>query len=216
MSAASVAGAALGRVFGALAAARGTKPLHPRGTVHPARLLRTGAPEPWCVPWLDEPGTDGGVVRLSRSVGLPAGWPDVLGLALRFVDDDGPHDLLLASSAAPPLLRHLFVPGTDPLGATYSSAFTYSTPRGPVLLGAQPSGPRSFRLQAASPTGRWQPFGELHLGLEEGDPPVDLDPVRNPLPGLRLTPALAALREPSYARARASRPDSLTREKSTA
>jgi hypothetical protein len=192
-------------VFGALASVRRTKPLHPRGSVHPAELRRTGGGS-WGVPWLDEPGTDRGFVRLSRSIGLPEGWPDILGLAFRFTDDAGDHDLLLASTATAPVLRHAFLPRTDPFGTSYTSSFTYSTPQGPVVIAARPRGERSFGLEVASPWGSWQELGRLTVAAAEGDPPVDLDPVRNSLPGLPMSPVLAALREPSYARARAHRP----------
>jgi len=204
---ASAAGSVFGSVFGAAAAVRGTKPLHPRGSVHPAELLRTGARDAWGVPWLDEPGRDRGLVRLSRSIGLPRGWPDVLGLAFRFTDDSGAHDLLLASTRTAPLVRHAVLLRRDPFTAAYSSSFTYDTPRGPVVLAATPRGQRSFTVQVAHPWSRWQEFAVLHVAADLGDPPVDLDPVRNPLPGLSLSPVLAALRAPSYARARAHRDD---------
>ena len=203
----NVTGRAIGTVFGAVASLRGTKPLHPRGSVHPAELVRSGTTEPWDVPWLDEPGTDRGIVRLSRSVGLPEGWPDILGLAFRFTDDAGPHDLLLASTATAPVLRHAILPRVDPFATAYSSSFTFSTPRGPAVIAAEPCGARAFTLQVASPLGAWQQFGVLTVGADAGDPPVDLDAVRNHLPGLPMSPVLAALREPSYAQARARRPD---------
>jgi hypothetical protein len=205
-----VAGTALGSVFGALASLRGTKPLHPRGSVHSAALVRTGVARPWEVAWLDEPGTDRGIVRLSRSIGLPEGWPDVLGLAFRFTDGSGDHDLLLASTATAPVLRHALLPRADAMGTSYSSSFTYSTPHGPAVIAADPRGDRAFTLKVASPWGSWQEFGVLALGEDEGDPPVALDAVRNSLPGLSMSPLLARLREPSYARARAHRSDSWT------
>lgn len=102
-SLASSAGTGLGTLFGALASVRRTKPLHPAGSVHPAQLVRTDAGPGWGVAWLDEPGTDAGCVRLSRSLGLPQGWPDLLGLAFRFRDSDGNHDLLLASTVTAPV-----------------------------------------------------------------------------------------------------------------
>src|SRR4051794_21922243 len=111
-------GSAVGRGFGLAARARGTKPLHPRGTTMPAELHRTGSRSAWGVPWLDEPGVDVGLVRLSRSLGLPEPLPDVLGLAFRFQDDDGPHVLLLASAPTLPLLRHGLLPRADALGAS--------------------------------------------------------------------------------------------------
>lgn len=197
------AGRLLGGVFGGLAALRGRKPLHPRGGVSPARLVRTGSGGDWGVPWLDEPGTDEAVVRVSRSVGLPSRLPDVLGLAVRVAGGD----LLLASSSPRPVLRHVFVPAVHPDRAFYSSAFTYVTPRGNVVLGARPRSSEEYDVLVATVTGPWERFGTLTLlGPAEGDGHVDFDAARNPLPGLPLHPALAALRAPSYRQARAHRP----------
>lgn len=210
--AATTGGQLLAGAFGALADVRRSKPLHPDGSVVTGRLLRTGSTDRWGVPWLDEPGSHDCVVRFSRSVGLPDALPDVLGLALRFRDEQGPHDLLLASTPDAPVLRHLFLPRRDPAAAHYGSSFPYSTPRGPVVLGAVPlpaeDGSLRFALRAAGLLGRWSAFGALHLDRdprEEHDELVDLDAVRNPLPGLALPPVLARLREPSYAAARRRR-----------
>jgi hypothetical protein len=56
----------------------------------------------WGVPWLDDPGTDVGIVRFSRAAGLPAPVPDVLGLALRLGAAGRQHDLLLATTGMRP------------------------------------------------------------------------------------------------------------------
>ncbi|MGZ6826687.1 MAG: hypothetical protein ACXVGH_07825 [Mycobacteriales bacterium] len=210
--AASTAGAVLATAFGTLADLRRSKPLHPQGSVVAGRLLRTGSSTRWGVPWLDERGEHDCLVRFSRSVGLPEALPDVLGLALRFRDEQGVHDLLLASTGDAPVLRHVFLPRRDPAAAHYGSSFPYATPRGPVLLGAVPlpaqDGTLRFALRAASVLGAWTPFGTLQVQPDPGDASdelVDLDAVCHPLPGLALLPALARLREPSYAAARERR-----------
>lgn len=212
VSLARAAGSTLGLIFGAAAAVRRTKPLHPRGAVVSARLERNGASGSWDVLWLDAVGTDEGVVRLSRAIGLPGSWPDVLGLAFSFSDETGRHDLLLATTGMGPLTRHLLTPRIHPLSAPYGSLFTYVTPRGHVVIAAAPTGrPGVFALLIAPVSKSWQRFGTLQLcndPVTSQDELVDLDPVRNPLPGLALPPALAALREPAYAAARRMRPDS--------
>ena len=96
-AAASVASAA----FETVARARRRKPLHPRGLVVPAHLVRHGLEEPVGAAWLDEPGSGEGVARISRSAGFPDGWPDVWGLAVRFDSPQaasGVADLMLATS----------------------------------------------------------------------------------------------------------------------
>jgi hypothetical protein len=81
ISPSGLAGSVLGGVFGALAALRGGKPLHPDGVVYDAVVRRSGCSRRWGARWLDEPGFDHGTVRLSRAIGLPEPAPDVLGLA---------------------------------------------------------------------------------------------------------------------------------------
>jgi hypothetical protein len=203
------AGRGFALAFGAAAAVRGTKPLHPRGTVVPARIVRTGASTHWGVPWLDDPGVDEGHVRLSRAMGLPPALPDILGLALSFTDAMGRHDLLLATTGMAPVARQLLIPRVHPLSSRYGSLFTYATPRGQAVLAAVPgeeSG--AFALLVAPVLGAWEQLGTLRLGgqaQEAADQPVDFDPVLYPLPGLALAPVLAALREPAYTASRKGR-----------
>lgn len=211
----SVGGKALARVFGAAARLRRTKPLHPHGSVVPVRLVRTGLDPGYGVPWLDESGVDTGVARFSRSIGLPSGLPDILGLAIRLDGPDAPHDLLLATTGRRPVLRSMLFPRIAPL-ATYGTLFPYETPLGSVVLAAWPSPatthvPAVLALAVAAPLGSWREFGRLELAARPehaSDQQLDLDPVLHPLPGLMLSRQFAKLREPAYASARAHRPDS--------
>jgi hypothetical protein len=217
---ARLTGTVLGGLSGAVALARGDKPLHPRGRVLDAVVRRTGASERFGAVWLDEPGEDRGVGRLSRAVGLPAGLPDVLGLALAFETADGErHDLLLATTGLGVLTRFVLVPRRHP-ATRYTSLLPYVADGGPVVLAATPAGRSAavgaddpadltFRLLAARPRDRWRQFATLHLtgrADREVDPPLRFDPVLNPLPGLRWSPLLARLREPAYAAARRCAP----------
>lgn len=203
---ASAVGSVLGDVFGTVAKIRHGKPLHPRGIVYDAVLRRTGSPEPWDAEWLDTPGEDHGLVRLSRSVGLPRPLPDVLGLALTFSGPNGErHDLLLATTGLQPGARFALLPRRDPFAAPYGSLFPYRTPRGLVLLAAVPTSRTEFRLLAAAPAGRWRQFATLELTGRTGpepDQPIRFDPVLHLLPGLTWPSALARMREPAYAAAR--------------
>jgi hypothetical protein len=212
----SVGGKALGQVFGAAAALRRKKPLHPRGSVVPIRLVRGGLYPGLGVPWLDEPGIDTGIARFSRSVGLPSALPDILGLAIRLEAPGQQHDLLLATTGRRPVARSVLVPRSTPLTATYGSLFPYETPQGNVVFAAWPvslasHAPAAFTLAVATPVGAWHEFAVLELQEEPqqaSDETLDFDPVLHPLPGLALSRRFAALREPAYASARAHRPGS--------
>jgi hypothetical protein len=204
--AATLAGAVLGALSAVAATARHGRPLHPQGRVFDAVLIRTGSPVRWGAPWLDEPGEDHGLARLSRAVGLPRRWPDVLGIALRFRAEDGlQHDLLLSTTGLGRISRFLMVPRRRPAAVGYSSLFPYLAPSGRVLIAAEPAGPLAFRMLAAPPLGAWRQFGRLELAARDSDQPdqpVRFDPVLHSLPGLTLTPSAARLREPAYAAAR--------------
>jgi hypothetical protein len=188
-----------------------------------ATVRRTGTARRWGSAWLDEPGEDRGLARLSRSVGLPAALPDILGLAFTFDDPDGTrHDLLLSTAGLGRVTRFVLVPRHDPARVGYTCLFPYAAPKGPVVLAATPVTPSArqlvFQLLAASPGGRWQPFGRLELVARtdpEPDLPVRFDPVLHPLPGLDYYPALRRLREPAYAAARRFSPALTSRRPAT-
>lgn len=210
-AAASGGGAVLSAATGAIAAVRrAAKPLHPRGEVCTGRLLRHGRlddTEPTWVPWLDEAGEDDVLVRRSRAVGLPAGWPDVHGLAVRVPTGEASYaDLLLASTGAGRVTRFLLTASSSPTGRPMTTLLPYRSPGGPLLLLAQAVDDGStWELAHATGRGPWRPFGELLLGEQVGDPLVSFDPLANRLPGLEQYPAVVRLREPAYARARSTR-----------
>ncbi len=214
MTPSGVAGAVLKGVFGAAARLRPTaKPLHPRGQLATGTIHRTGLSPAVGVPWIDEPGSDAVQVRLSRATGLPSGWPDIFGIAIRVPTGPGTHgDVLLASTGRSTVGRFVLVPGRDPREAMYSSLIPYRTASGPLLVAAEATGGRTFELACASPGGRWRPFGQLVL---DEAPAGDLgdadevgpsfDPVLNQVPGLDYYPWAARLREGSYRASRSSR-----------
>lgn len=205
--AARLTGDVIALPFAAVAAVRRDKPIHEDGAVVDARVERTGAPSRWGSSWLDEPGIDTGLVRFSRTLGTPQGWPDVFGLALRFTDGDGEHDLVLATTGMAPLARHLFRPHRT-VRSDYGSLLPYVTTTGPVLLAARPVEDNAFSLSVASPLGDWEQFATLRISAEttqSADGQVDFDPVRHPLPGLAFPAVVQGLRGPSYAAARAGR-----------
>jgi hypothetical protein len=200
---ASVGGALLAGGTRALATVRpARKPLHPRGVVLRARVYRHGSAVPTGVPWLDEPGEDDVVVRLSRAVGLPARLPDIHGLALR----TGSGDVLFASTGWGRVSRFVLTASRDPQGRPMTTLLPYRTEAGAVLLGARSVGAETYELAWAHRAGDWQPFAVLRVSTERAaDQSISFDPVRHPVDGLDQYPSVVRLREPSYARARRSR-----------
>lgn len=214
----SAAGGALlaAAVRGVAAARPAAKPLHPRGELVHGTVRRAGSVPRTGVPWFDEPGTDEVLVRLSRAVGLPAGLPDIHGLALRVpvpvergrrpASGERHGDLLLAHTGAGQLGRFVLTAASRVEQRPLTTLLPYRTPSGPRLVAAHPTGPRTFELAHASPRGAWQRFGVLELSDVPGeDPLVSFDPLLNELPSLTNYGWVRRLREPGYRTARLSR-----------
>lgn len=201
-------GAAIGVGFGAVARLRAAKSIHPRGSVVGALLERLEH-RPTGVDWVDRTEPVQVVVRLSRSVGLPAPLPDVLGMAIRApLDPDGFGDLLLATGARQPVARHLFVPHRDPAQATFTSLLPFSTPVGLRMVAALPVDASTYLLATSTVQGPFTPFARLLLEAAPGTAPdeaIDFDPVAHQLPGLVVPDVLGRLRRPSYLASRAGR-----------
>jgi len=206
----SAAGQALRGATRVVALRPAAKPLHPRGELLSAVVRRTGSGTRSGVAWLDEPGEDRALVRLSRSVGLPHPLPDVLGLALR-VWADGTHgDVLFSTTGLGRATRFVLTPARRPDGRPMTTLLPYRTPVGPVLIAATYVDENRLELSWAVGTSQWHTFAEVALG----DPtPADqerlsFDPVVNRLPGLEIYPWVRRLREPAYLAARRSRSSS--------
>jgi hypothetical protein len=118
------------------------------------------------------------VVRFSRGLGLPRGWPEFLGLALRIRETQ---DLLLASSSPSPLARMVPLPARSFFGTTLSSLLPFDAGDRVVFVGAlvhgaptgdddqltelaNSPGPVTATLALAELGGRWRPFGALEVG----------------------------------------------------
>jgi hypothetical protein len=204
----SAGGALLAIATRSLAAVRpAAKPLHPEGSLVRGRIYRHGLVPGTGVPWIDEPGEDEVVVRLSRAIGLPGGLPDIHGLAVRVPVEGGGHgDLLFASTGWGRVSRFVLTASRSPQGRPMTTLLPYDAPSGPLLLGARAGGAETFELSVAPAGGDWRPFADLRFSqAPAGDGPVDFDPVVNQVPGLAQYRSVARLREPSYRDARASR-----------
>lgn len=223
--------AVLARAFATVARARGGKPVHPRGMVYEATLVVRGTRDaPDGAPFLTTPGAHSGIVRFSRSIGLPSWLPDAFGLALRLEDLHGPgrhQDFLLVTSFDHPVLHHLLIATRDAQSRAYSSSLPYMAGDERILIGAlplpespRPAGPTAderlmraaatgrlrFALAVAPYRGRFAPVGDIVIGRRlPGDrDAIAFDP-GNTGGGLRPTGALNRLRPAAYAGARAAR-----------
>lgn len=223
------AGQAFAGLFRLLKIARPDRPIHPQGVGLTGELTRTGNPDgPSGLDWLDTPGTDSVQARLSRSVGLPAKLPDILGLALRITPADGgarrrpasedgtsrwseggKADVLFASTWWQLPGRFLLQPKLDVATATLSTMMPYRGRNGPVLLGLRTkslpggsvtSGQWSLGLYWAKPAGPWRQCGELHLTAapHAADTSLRFNPLKNQPPGAQAYAWTRRLRERSY------------------
>lgn len=207
----TVLGEVVGGVFGLVSRVRrAARPLHPIGSVGTGVLTRHGSTPRCGIDWIDEPGDDEVLLRVSRSVGVPAPGPDVFGLALRVpVGDEGSYgDVLFSGSGTGRLSRFVLLPGWAPSDRAMGTLLPYLSPGGPLLLLADPTGETTFALRWAVGRGPWTRFATLEVepgAAVADDAPISFDPVRHTLPGLTPYPWVRRLREPSYRTARQHR-----------
>jgi hypothetical protein len=152
---------------------RGERVIHAKGRAYAATVRVLPAAGWLAIPLASAPTELTAQLRLSRAVGLPDALPDVLGFALRIEDADGQggiQDLLLASSAAAPMARHLLTPARDPLRTSYSSITPSQVGEARLLVGAFPRNVRErpegswFDLATAPVRGGWTTFAEVQVG----------------------------------------------------
>ncbi|MDP9998378.1 hypothetical protein [Pseudarthrobacter sulfonivorans] len=217
------AGAGFAALFKGLKTVRPDRPIHPSGVALTGTIKRSTSTTSSGIPWIDSPGSDAVEGRMSRSLGAPRRWPDILGLALSIHTDTGPAHLLLASTGASRAGRWLLLPRRDAGTSAFTSLMPYKGTNGPVLLAAlpEPTGPRlpamplAFRqalgagnwtlgLYYATLTGPWIRFGTLTLAAEPktNDTRTRFDPAAHPLPGAGTYRWASNLRAPAYATAR--------------
>lgn len=200
---ATLPGTALALGLGALAAVRRNKPVHPAGKVGTGSLEITSPRPELGVPVLATTGAHACVARYSRTVGLPATWPDIDGLALRI--EDAGADVLLASTGVGRIGRFVFRARAAHTHGPVTTYLPVSTRTGSLLLRATPldqaDPPTAWELSVAHLGSAWRPVGVLRLTWG-ADRPVRFDPVANSLPGTRQYPVVTVLREPAYMVAR--------------
>jgi hypothetical protein len=217
------AGLAFAAAFKALKVVRPDRPIHPAGVALTGTIERRPGGAGSGILWIDSAGTDAVSARLSRSLGTPSGWPDIIGLALRITTETGSADVLLASTGMSWPGRLMLTAHRYASSSKLTSLMPYKGFRGPVLLAAcpevggkdLPATPDAFRqalatgtwtlgLYYARPMGHWIRFGTLVLTLdsEKADLSTRFDPLSNTLPGAGTYGWAGRLREPSYEAAR--------------
>jgi hypothetical protein len=214
---AALAGRVLQGVFAAIMLVRRPRPIHSRGVILTGRMTWLGTSAPSGISWIDGAPSAGTTVtaRVSRSVGLPAPLPDVIGLAMRMPTADGFADLELASTGIGVPGRFVLVPHRTPSRATFGSLFPYRGTSGPVLVCARPVSPTlppdlagirdaltreswRLRLYFTTPTSRWRVFAEVALHTAPDDDFLRFDALRHPLPGAGSYRWERLARQPSY------------------
>jgi hypothetical protein len=213
LAAGALPGAALGAAALVAALLRRDKPLHPVGHHGTGTLTVTDPVPALGIPVLAAAGSRPCEARWSRAMGLPSGWPDIEGMALRLpeaAEDEGVADLLLASTGSDAWSRHLltlrgpghFGPVTTllPVRAAGRAVTFMLAPAGEPADGLPPS---TYTLHVARGTGDWQRVGRIDLTWSEPDTAERFDPIRHQLAGIEQYPVVTSLREPAYAAARA-------------
>lgn len=201
---------------------RHPRPIHSRSVVLSGAVTWIPCARRSGISWIDSAPTGPVpvVARLSRSLGLPAPLPDIIGLALRVDADGRAGDIEFASTGWGLPARFALVPHRRAERARFGIVLPYRGPRGPVLLGARtragrppatdpaevvgdlPTEPWTLTLAHATPLGAWHPFALLDLRLDpdQDDRGLRFDTVRHPIRGTRAYTWVRAARQPSYVR----------------
>jgi hypothetical protein len=208
--------------FRRLAHLRRARAFHPVGRVGQGRLV-LDSDDSALGRALGE-GEHTATVRLSRGIGLPGRFPDMLGLAIRIAAQDGePFDLLLTTTARPGWARWAVLPASRWTSRPYSTVMPYDTGDGHTLVALAPltdatPGSSPEALDAISEeqpltfavleSGHgWRAVGRLVIHRIGTDESIAFDPMLHARPSLRPVRPLATLREAAYRGSRRGRQD---------
>lgn len=131
------------------------------------------------ISWLDEPGTDDALVRLSGSAPRPGVPPQVTAITLRVRCPEGK----VADLCWETRPRGQWGP-REPEPTRLVTRAPYLLPGGPLLLGARLCGAETVELSARGADGEWRVFADLRVSpVAPHGEPFDPDVARNLLPG---------------------------------
>jgi hypothetical protein len=211
-----VAAAVVGALGVRIARSRNQRFMHPDGRSFAGELRVTGIRDTGSA-LIDRSGRHPVTVRISKGVGTRAGWPDVLGLAVRVYGPVAGHrcDLLLSSAGRGRVTRHLPLPRRT-FDARYGSILPYRTGTGrKIYLSAEPAAdgrPLGRTLEAVVTAAErdgarlvlaadGQPFGTVIFGdllPATTDAALAFDPVRNAPDDLHPTGTVHGVRALAY------------------
>lgn len=213
LAAGAVPGAALGVAALVAGLLRRDKPLHPVGHHGTGRLTVTQAVPELGIALLAIEGSRSCELRWSRAMGLPQGWPDIEGMALRLpgaAEDGTVADVLFASTGSQAWSRYLLtLRGPGHFGRLTTLLPVRAAGR-PITFMLAPDGeavgdlpPAAYALHVARGSGGWTPLGRIDVTWSELDSAERFDPIIHQLAGIEQYAFVAALREPAYVSARA-------------
>lgn len=204
-------------VFEGLARLRSARVFHPDGVTFAGTVAFTDTQSPTAGALA---GTWPVHARASKGLGTPGGWPDVHGLAVRIIHEEGPVDLLFATVG-----RHVpwvLSPSIGWLDHPYTTFLPYTVGDNHVVLrldAAEPSvagegdlttiakavafAPVVFTVRESSGLS-WRPIGTLTLELVTEET-IAFDPVAHQHPRVRHPRLLAPLRHFAYLGSRRGR-----------
>lgn len=204
-------------VFEGLARLRSARVFHPDGANFVGTVALTDAHSPTA-------GALGGTwpvhVRASKGLGTPGALPDVHGLAVRIIHEDGPVDLLFATAGR--LVPWILTPSMGWSDHPYTTLLPYTVSDRHVVLRLDPDDPKAARsgdvasiLEAVAKAPvhftvreshglSWRAIGTLTLE-SIADEEIAFDPVVHQHPRVRHSRLLAPLRQFAYAGSRQGR-----------
>lgn len=213
LAAGALPGLALGAAAFVAGLARRDKALHPIGRHGIGTFVVTDPMASLGIDALTGAGSRPCTVRWSRSMGLPQGWPDIEGIALRLPEagiDGAAADVLFASTGSFPGSRFLLtLRGAGRFGRLTTLLPVRAAGRAVTFMlvpdgeAVDDSPPSAYALHVALGVGAWHRVARIDVEWSTSDSTERFDPIVHPLAGTGQYPVVTALREPSYAAARA-------------